>query len=129
MADAPNLVDMAYSKAEKKEEAAEYARPCGSGDDYPWGLCITLEKRDLDKLGLSELPQVGGAVHFMAAAKVTSVNQSASMGQEDESRVGMQITMMQVLLVESAKDEAGEKESPAVENKETAKRGSTVMGY
>lgn len=114
------LVDMAYSKAEKKEEAKEYAvGPSGQPDDYPWGLCITLEKRELDKLDITDLPQVGGAIHFMATAKVTSVNQSASMSQAEETRVGLQITMMQVVLQESAAEEKGEQETPALEARET----------
>jgi hypothetical protein len=131
MADMPNLVDMKYSKAEMKEEAAEAkVGPDGQPDAYPWGLCITLEKAQLDKLGVTELPQVGAGVHFMAVAKVTSVNQSASMGQDEETRVGLQITMLQILLMESAEEEAGEKETPALEARETkAARKGGVMGY
>lgn len=120
MAEKAALVDLAYTKAEQKEEAEEYNKvgPSGEPSDYPWGLCISLEKRELDKLGIKDLPQVGGAIHFVATAKVTSVNQSASMSQDEETRVGLQITMMQVVLQESAAEEKGEKESPAIEARE-----------
>lgn len=129
MADKPNLIDLAYTKAEAKEEAREMVS--GEPDAYPWGLCLTLEKRELDKLGIKELPQVGSEFHMLVIAKVTSVNQSARM-QEEETRVGLQITMAQVLMVESAQEEAKEKETPAYESAETGKamrKGApTVMG-
>ena len=121
------LVDMKYSKAEMKEEAKEVG-PSGQPAQYPWGLCISLEKDELDKLGIKDLPDVGGEVHFMAVAKVTSVNQSASVTQGEDTRVGLQIIMMQVLLVESAAEEKGEKESPKTEAAETKPRKGGVMG-
>ena len=130
MADMPKLVDLAYTKAEQKEEAAEAKiGPGGERAPYPWGLCISLEKAELDKLGIKTLPQVGGEAHFMAVAKVTSVNQSARAGQDEETRVGLQITMMQVLMIESADEETGETETPAAEARETkvARKGG-VMG-
>lgn len=93
MAD-PALVDLKYTKAELKEEKAEYVS--GDQSPYPWGMCISLEKAELDKLGIKELPLVGSEWHFIAVATVTSVNQSASVTQDEETRVGLQITMMQV---------------------------------
>ena len=121
MATAPKLIDMAYTKAELKEEKKEMAvGPSGQPSPYPWGLCLSLERNELDKLGIKQMPEVGAEVHFVAVAKVTSVNQSAREGQDEESRVGLQITMMQVLLEESAADERKEgKETPASEAKET----------
>lgn len=117
MATAPKLVDMAYTKAELKEERKEMTM--ASASPYPWGLCIRLEKDELDKLGIKTLPGVGDEMHLLCIAKVTGVNQSAREGQDEESSVALQITMMQVLLSESAASEKGEKESPATEAKET----------
>lgn len=112
------LVDMAYTKAEMKEERAETM--VGHPEPYPWGLCIRLEKAQLDKLGIKSLPEVGSEMHLVAIAKVTSVNQSARQGQDEESCVGLQITMMQVALQESAAEEKAEgKETPAKEARET----------
>jgi hypothetical protein len=116
MADA-KLVDMKYTKAEAKamaKEMAGYSTPA-----YPWGLCIRLEKEDLDKLGITQLPQVGSEMHFGAVAEVTGVNQSARQGQDEETCVALQITMMTIVKLESAAEEKGEKESPASEAKET----------
>ncbi len=90
------LVDMAYTKAELKEEQNETRM--GEASPYPWGLCLSLEKSQLDKLGIKDLPGVGDEWHLVAVAKVTSVNQSAREGSDEESRVGLQITMMQVAL-------------------------------
>jgi len=119
MATGPKLVDMAYSKAELKEEKREMCGADGQPNPYPWGLCLRLEKKELDKLGIAELPGVGDEMHLLCVAKVTSVNQSAREGQGEESSVGLQVTFMQVLLKESAADEKGEKESGASEGAET----------
>lgn len=118
MAD-PKLVDMAYSKAELKEQRTGRLT-AGEQNPYPWGLCLHLDKEQLDKLSLTELPQVGSEMHLLCVAKVTSVNHSARDGQDENASVGLQITMMQVLLKESAAEEKGEKESPKSEAKETA---------
>ena len=129
MATKPALVDMAYSKADLKSKNKEMAvGPSGQPDPYPWGLSLTLDKCCLDKLGIKQLPQVGSELHLLAVAKVTSVNQSAREGQDEESRVGLQITMMQVVLEESAADEKGEKETPKAEARETPSILSSYKG-
>ena len=114
----PAFVDMKDSKAEMKEEAKETA-PSYQTSPYPWGLCIRLECEDLDQLGIKTLPGVGDEIHFAAVAKVTGVNQSARVGQDDETSVALQITMLAIAKVETAAEEKGEKESPASEAKET----------
>lgn len=112
------LVDMAYSKAELKKQDGPVA--AADRDPYPWGLCLHLEKEQLDKLGVKELPEVGSEFHFVAVAKVTSVNHSARQGQDENCSVGLQITMMQIALQESAAEEKSEgKETPAKEARET----------
>ena len=121
MAD-PKFVDLKYTKAEAKAE--QRGMTMGKPPQYPWGLCIRLEKDELDKLGIKELPQVGTEVHFAAIAKVTSVNQSSSEDQDEETSVALQITMLSVLKLESAAEEKGEKETPASEAKET----NTLLG-
>ena len=129
MATKPALVDMAYSKADLKSKNKEMAvGPSGQPDPYPWGLSLTLDKCCLDKLGIKQLPQVGSELHLLAVAKVTSVNQSAREGQDEESRVGLQITMMQVFMEESADEEKGEKETPKAEARETPSILSSYKG-
>jgi hypothetical protein len=125
MADMPQMVDMAYTKKEIKEEQQE-AR-LGEPSPYPWGLCIRLESEELDKLGVKDLPAVGAEVHFMAVATVTGVNQSARVGQDDERSVALQITMLQIMGVESAAEEKAEgKDTPAKESQES---GSMMGKY
>ena len=45
---------------------------------------------------MAQMPAVGTELQITGVVKVTSVNQSASEGQEEERRVGMQITMLRV---------------------------------
>jgi len=129
MADTSGLIDLARTKKELKEEAKETS-PGGDPDPYCWGLNIRLESEELDKLGITKLPEVGSEYHLMVVAKVTSVNQSATM-QDDEQCVGLTITMMQILAHETADEEAAEgTETPATEAAESKKpRKGGVMGY
>ena len=92
------MADMAYTKDELKERKKSHCVGAdGQPNPYPWGLAISLEKEQLEKLGVKQLPEVGLEVHFVAVGKVTSVNQSASEGREAEKRVGLQITQMQLV--------------------------------
>ena len=114
------LVDMALTKAELKEESNEgLVSPSGDQSPYPWGLSLSLERRELTKLGIKELPGIGDELHLDVIAKVTSVNANLRTDGDDESRVGLQITMMAVELDESSAEEKGEKETPATEAAET----------
>ena len=113
------LVDMKYTKAEQKEEKREIAAP--SPQEYPWGLAIRLEDEELTKLGVKTMPGVGDEIHLMAIAKVTGVNQSAT-AKDSDCCVSLQITMLQVLMHETAAEEKGEKETPAAEAKETPRK-------
>lgn len=92
---ADTLVDLAYTKAELKEEEKEYSVGCnGQPSPYPWGLCIRLEAKELEKLGITALPQVGAEMQLTARAKVTSVSQSASEDRDEERTVALQIVAM-----------------------------------
>ena len=62
---------------------------------YPYGLCISLEKEDMDKLGLSNLPKVGTEVSFMAKAVVKGTSAYETQGGSD-MRVELQITDMEM---------------------------------
>lgn len=96
MADA--LVDMAYTKAELKEEKKEMSVGYnGQPSAYPWGLCIRLEANELEKLGMTQLPAIGELIHLQAVAKVTSVSQSATEDRDEQRCVSLQITMLQVV--------------------------------
>lgn len=62
---------------------------------YPYGLCISLEKEDMDKLGLSSLPKVGTEVSFIAKAVVKGTSAYETQGGSD-MRVELQITDMEM---------------------------------
>jgi hypothetical protein len=125
------MIDLAYTKAELAEEKKEMAAgPSGEADPYPWGMCIRMESETLAKLGLDDpLPHVGGEVHMLVIAKVTSVNMSARATQKDETCVGFQITMAQVLKVEGPEEEAKEVETPKAEARETPVNGGMLGAY
>jgi len=67
--------------------------------DYPWGLCLDLQAEELDKLGITTLPEVGAEMELTVRCMVTRVAQSASAGPKgnDEHRnVGLQITDIEI---------------------------------
>lgn len=70
---------------------------------YPYGLCISLTEKELEKLNLESDAQVGDLIHLHAMAKVTSVSQNdTSKGLT--CRVELQITAL------AAEDESEENE-------------------
>lgn len=114
------LVDMKYSKAEAKAQAEQYTKPSPDNEpQYPWGLQIRLEDDSLTKLGIKTLPDVGGEFHLTVVATVQSATESKMASGRVDRCVCLQITMMEVDLEESAKDEKGEKSTPASEARET----------
>lgn len=103
----PKLISMKLSDAERKD-----AEVAGTPDDaprYPWGLQVRLEDDELEKLGITALPNVGDEQLLVATVKVTSVSE-----RDDESgttrSVGLQITDMHL-----------ETESPDAKRKATMK--------
>jgi hypothetical protein len=102
------LVSMKLPPRDKTSEEKMYPTMADSGDGpkYPWGLCITLEKEQLDKLGLSENPKTDTVFTITAKAEVTSV--SANQTQEGERRsITLQITDL-ALSPSSDSDESDE---------------------
>tara|TARA_R110000868_G_scaffold299121_1_gene559350 strand:- start:85 stop:447 length:363 start_codon:yes stop_codon:yes gene_type:complete len=110
------LVDLKRAEADETSESA--AMPIGpDGGQYPYGCCICLDKDELDKLGITKLPEIGAEFHGVFVAQVTRISQSADMGMCDESMsMSLQITMLEIKEeaahpgegTETAKDEARE---------------------
>jgi hypothetical protein len=78
------LVDMELSD----EEIADQQVPVMPAEQpkYPWGLCIRLTEKELDKLGLLEdEPEVGDYIDLRAFARVTSYRKE-SMENGNECR-------------------------------------------
>lgn len=115
------LVDLKRTKEDKAEEATEVAAG-PSGDDYPYGTCLNLDTDELDKLGISKLPEVGDEYHIHAIGKVTRVSSSATEGQDESNGISVQITMMEMVHED---EEPGEVETPAAE--EAEERGNTIL--
>jgi hypothetical protein len=125
MADKPSLVDLQLTKSEKKEETREMVIAT-SDEQYPYGLCLSLENRELYKLGIDDIPTVGDEWHMLVIGKVTVVNTQSGADTDDSVRVGLQITMAQILKRESKADEVMEKETPSSEAKESKGK---MLGY
>ena len=59
---------------------------------YPYGLCITIETEQLEKLGIDDDCEVGDMIHLCAMAKVTSISKREKEGGEGDVRIELQIT-------------------------------------
>ena len=92
-----DLHSMKRTIKEKKENSTAEVAPSYEGDEYPYGLEISLEKESLAKLGLDiDDFVVGGEVEIICHAEVTRTHESA--GKSDTSAsVSIQITDMAML--------------------------------
>jgi hypothetical protein len=87
------LVPMKRTSAEKKAQENRY-KTIGpsSGEDYGYGLCITLDKSALEKLGMKPSSfDVGDTVSFEGVGIIKSLRQDKSSSY-DSSSVEIQIT-------------------------------------
>ena len=85
------LVSMKRSEKDKGD-GMENAPVEAIAPDYPYGLCIHLDRDELKKVGMKELPKVGTEMPITAVAKVTRVSQSAVEGADEEASIDLQIT-------------------------------------
>lgn len=90
------LKDMAYTKAEAKEEATEGSPAAAASDlpKYPYCLSIYLNDEVLKKLGMDSIPAVGAELMLMAKVQVTGTSSRQNLGGEPEQCVDLQITEM-----------------------------------
>lgn len=98
------MVNLELSKTEAQEE---------SGIDpslprYPYGLTIYLDNDTLAKLGITDMPKVGGTMQLTATVKVTGTSERESQNKdgvaETNACVDLQIIAME--LAGAAKDAA-----------------------
>jgi len=80
---------------------------------YPYGLQVRLDEDSLDKLGIAELPKVGGELLLTAKVTVTSVSSNehqteGKRGKHKHRNVELQITDMGLGDVPAEKDAASE---------------------
>lgn len=88
-------------KPEREEKPGEIEM---DQPEYPYGLSISLEKEQLEKLGITELPKVGAKMMLHANAIVKTVSAYDTQSGSDQ-RVELQITEMELA--------AGEAKDPA----------------
>ena len=74
-----------------------------SKEEYPYGLCISLGKEELKKLGITQPPSVGSKMTITAAVFVKSASTHEYVGDDKEMNVSLQITDMEI---GEAKDKA-----------------------
>ncbi len=88
------LASMKRTPEDRRKDMGEPAPIDAMAPDYPYGLCIHLDKDELDKLGMKELPKVGTEMPISAIVKVTRVSQSAVEGADEQTSIDLQITDM-----------------------------------
>lgn len=86
------MVSMKMSAEERAESVPSVEQ---EPQEYPYGLCISLDDDALEKLGASGLT-VGQEVTFTAKAKVTRTSQHQEEGSDKETYASWQITDMEV---------------------------------
>jgi hypothetical protein len=69
---------------------------------YPYGLCISLGKEELTKLGITSLPKVGSEMLIHAKSVVKSTSAYDTQGEGQDMRVELQITDMGIGQTENA---------------------------
>jgi Major coat protein-like len=74
MAWGKGMVDMARSTEEKISAIEESMPMPTAAAEYPYGLCISLDERDLEKLGLTSDCEAGDTLDLRAMATVKSVS-------------------------------------------------------
>ena len=96
MAKSHKYVDMRRTPEEKVEEAVERIMPEPMDiPDVPYGLCISLTEKELEKLDLDDDCDVGDLVHLFAMAQVTSVSKRDT-GNGSECRIELSIVSMAI---------------------------------
>lgn len=93
------LINM-KSKPEKEEMpgAIEKDEP-----RYPYGLCIRLGSDELEKLGITALPAVGGKMKITAECFVESTSAYETQGNGKDQSMSLQITDMEISSSEAKK--------------------------
>ena len=84
---------MTHMKLSSKEATEAMPTAMPEKPEYPYGLRLRLEKEELEKLGIKELPKVGEIFTVEAKAHVLSVSAGASQEHEHAS-MDLQITHM-----------------------------------
>jgi hypothetical protein len=106
-------MSMVSMKMSKKEMKAETEPSLANENPYPYGLRISLDTDELEKLGITvkNLPKVGDAMSITATGCIVSVSEDETAGNGYRCSVQIQIEEMALENEggeESAADELGE---------------------
>lgn len=87
------MTSLKITKAEREKEKNKYKdSPCAVGmDDYGYGLRLRLGDRELEKLGLTDLPKVGKKMRIAAVVTVIETRSSERSGGEPDRSVELQV--------------------------------------
>lgn len=90
---AMKMTSMKMSKEETKKMAQPSAVNESDGPEYPYGLCLNLEKEQIEKLGLGT-PKAGSRFMLHAMIEVKSVTTSDQADGKGYQSMSLQITDM-----------------------------------
>jgi hypothetical protein len=114
------MTDMKRTKADKKAEDEKYASHKMGGDDYPYGLTVSLDHHGLKKLGMHDsLPKVGSKLMLHAHAHVKSAREEMREGGKKHRHVELELRHMAI--------EHGKGKDPAIARDETDQKKSQGM--
>jgi hypothetical protein len=82
---------ISMKKEAGREESYESEEPM-----YSYGLCINLNKDELEKLGITALPKVGSEMMVHAKVYVKSTSAYETQGEGKDMNVSLQITDMAI---------------------------------
>jgi hypothetical protein len=100
------------SMKEVKDESQDTILSDAKMPEYPYGLRINIDADEMEKLGLTELPEIGKKFMVHAMADVVSISQSDSAEGEPEKNFSLQITDM---ALEKSNEEQKNKDSQGKE--------------
>lgn len=90
------LVDMKMELQSKDDSYEAKEMMMVDKPKYPYGLKLCLEKEELDKLGISEMPEIGANMKMMAVVQVCSLEAKDYEGEEYRS-MGLQVKEMALM--------------------------------
>lgn len=112
------MVDLKRDNTGKSFSAYPTPSLATSGPDYSYGLCLHLDKQELDKLGLDPTDiRPGEVIHLHAMAKVTSVHESAG-NDESDSKCTMEMQITHMVVEQESKEEEPDDEDEENEEAE-----------
>ena len=109
------LIDMKRAKPKKSEENKEIASEYY--DPYPYGLRITLNKEELEKLNIDVNKfDIGQRINIMAEAEVVNLQTSPNKKSGDQS-IGFQLVKMNLTGAKTPKKSAFTEYSKQIDSK------------